>query len=132
MQDQVGVSENPGMYSASTRLWWKIRSFSVERWLYHALAEKWCGNDNVPLDHRTLYFGNHGCEYVASFLNDSFEIGLGYPDKWHCIIRREAFHKLIFWYLRLWAFSEWFGLRRWIWYKLLHRSVGRHRKLYKP
>lgn len=109
-------------------LYWRIRGFSLERWLYRLLAEKWCGNDMVPLDHRTLHANEQGCEYVFSFLNDSFEIGIGYPNKWHCILRRETIHKFIWWYLRLWIFSEWFGLRRWLWYKLLFRSCDRQRK----
>lgn len=102
--------------------WW-----AWERRLYHVLSEKWCGNDAAPLNHRTLYVDDDGCRRVFSFLNDSFEIGIGYPDRWHAIIRRPAIHKFIFWYLRQWAFGEWFGLRRWLWYRLLHRSCERTR-----
>jgi len=116
------------MPSGLLGVYYKVKNFSLEKWLYHLLSEKWCGNDMVPLDHRTLYVNNHGCDYVFSFLNDSFEIGIGYPNKWHTILRRETIHKFIWWYLRLWIFSEWFGLRRYIWYKLLHRQVNRHKR----
>lgn len=129
--------------------WIRFKHFSLERWLYRALAERDCGNDGVPLTHRTLYVDERGQVYqseqvhsdtltphgkeqmsimnVFSFLNDSFEIGIGWPNKWHCILRREAIHRFIWWYLRQWAFGEWFGLRRAIWYWLLSRSVARTR-----
>jgi len=101
--------------------------WSFDAWeqrLYHLLSEKWCGNDNVPLGNRTLTTDDDGCERVFSFLNDSFEIGIGCPDRWHAIIRRETIHRFIWWYLRQWALGEWFGARRWIWYKLLDRDAG--------
>lgn len=122
--------------SGWTLFCWTVRSlFTIQWWenrARHLVSEKWCGNEMVPLDHRTLYFDNHGCEMVASFLNDSFEIGIGYPNKWHTIIRRESIHKLIRWYLRQFIFGEWCGLRRWAFYKLLHRSVERHRRHIRP
>ena len=102
-------------------LWRKVRRFSIEDALYRLLSEADCGNEGVPLSHRTLRAESHGCEYVFCFLNDSFEIGIGYPSEWHGIYRRELIHKFIWWYLRQWTFGEWLGLRRWIWYKLLHR-----------
>lgn len=108
---------------------WKYLSpDSPERLLYRLLSEKWCGNEMVPLDHRTLRVPNDGCEYVFGFLNDSFEIGIGWPDRWHGIYRREVIHRFIWWYLRQWVFGEWFGLRRWIWYKLLNRRVNTSRQ----
>jgi hypothetical protein len=109
----------------------KRRRKTLEEIVYSLLSEKWCGNDIAPLDHHTLYVNNNGCEYVFSFLNDSFEVGLGYPSKWHTIIRRECFHKIMFWYLRQWIFSEWFGLRRKIWYWLLHRRCTKRNNLIK-
>lgn len=105
----------------------KLRRFSLQNWLYHALSEDWCGNDSVPLDHRTLRVQEKdGCEYVFCILNDAFEVGIGYPNKWHGLYRREVFHRMIFWYLRQWIFGEWLGIRRWIWYKLLHARCKRH------
>src|SRR5690349_4288400 len=116
MQTQSAVFD-PSRYVWYRRLWWKIVGFHPEGLIYHWLSERDCGNDGVPLTHRTLYAESHGCEYVFSFLNDSFEIGIGYPNKWHCILRRETIHKFIRWYLWQWSIGEWFGLRRWIWYK---------------
>jgi hypothetical protein len=106
---------------------WSLAAW--ERRLMHLVAENSCGNDGVPLDWRTLHVDDQGCERVFAFLNDSFEIGIGWPDRWHCIIRREAIHKFIWWYLRQWIFGEWLGLRRWIYYRLLHRSVERFAKM---
>lgn len=101
----------------------------MENFLYELLSEKWCGNHCVPLDHRILEFkSRHGCEEVVMFSNDAFEIGFGWPNRWHMFYRREDFHRIIFWYLRQWAFGEWFGLRRIIWYWLLHRRCERHNK----
>jgi hypothetical protein len=123
--------------------WIRLRRFSLENWLYHRLSDHslGCGNDFVPLDHRTLYVDHngqflryegvysdtHGIVNVFTFLDDSFKIGIGWPSKWHCILRREVIHTFIWWYLRQWAFGEWFGVRRWLWYKLLHRRVARSR-----
>ena len=102
---------------------------SWERRLYYLLSEHWCGNEMVPLDHRSIHIDDDGCTRVFCFLDDSFEIGIGYPDEWHAIIRRPAIHRFIWWYLCQWAFGEWFGVRRWIWYKLLHRSCKRHNSI---
>jgi len=66
--------------------------------------------------------------YVAEFLNDSYEIGIGFPDKWLVILRREYFHKLILWYIWRWIWGEWFGLRRWLFYKFLSLRVKKYSK----
>jgi hypothetical protein len=129
--------------------WVRLRNFSLENWVYHLLSEKWCGNDMVPLDHRALYVDDKGKCWrerevhsdsltpygkdrmsvmnVFCFLNDSFDIGVGSPSRWHCMIRREAMNKFVWWYLRQRIFGEWCGLRRWAWYKLLFRRVYKSR-----
>lgn len=91
------------------------------------LSTKWCGNEMVPLSHDTLYLKRNGLTHVVSFLNDSFEIGLGWPDRWHVMYRRDEFDRIIAWYLWKRCWSEWFGLRRWCYYKLLHNRVKRWR-----
>lgn len=107
----------------------KRRRRSVETWLYDALGEEYCGSTTMPLDHRTLtWTSKDGCERVFVFLNDGFEVGFGYPHEWQVILRREDFHKVARWYVRQWAFGEWFGLRRVLWYRLLHRRVDRTRR----
>lgn len=110
-----------GLYQAcSTR---KRQRRSLEQIAYHLLSERWCGNDDVPLCQRTLYVPSEGCQYVFCFLNDAFEIGIGWPNKWHGLYRREVINRFIRWYLWQWAWAEWFGLRRRIWYWLLNRRV---------
>lgn len=129
-KDQCAVF-NPADYSWLKRLWWKVAGHrSLEGLIYHGLSEHWGGNDMVPLDHRTLYITEkNGCDYVFSFLNDSFDIGIGYPNQWHVILRRETIHSFIFWYLRQWVFGGWLGIRRWIWYKMLRRRVVGYRRV---
>lgn len=118
------MSEGPCIDNRS-----KWQRFNFEDWIYSLLSEKWCGNDMVPLDHRTLHVKERETlEYVFSFLNDSFEVGIGYPSEWHVILKRKTFHKMLFWYLRRWIFSEWLGLRRYIWYKLLFRRCEKTRR----
>ncbi len=98
----------------------------LENRLYDLLGDEFCGGTTMPLDHRALKWRSEdGVDRVFVFLNDAFEVGVGYPDQWQAIIRREDWHKMMRWYLRQWAFGEWFGLRRWAWYKLLHRRVNR-------
>ncbi len=36
-----------------------------------------------------------------------------------------VFRRMAIWYLWRWAVGEWFGLRRWLFYKRLHRKVAR-------
>jgi hypothetical protein len=124
--------------------WIRLRSFRLEDWLYHILSDRTFspGNDFVPLHWSSLYVTDDGkrCTlpeptsdaysrapliHVFSFLDDSFSIGIGWPDRWHCILHRPVVHAFIRWYLRQWIFGEWFGLRRVIWYWLLRRRCAR-------
>ena len=96
---------------------------SLENWLYRLLSSDFCGNDTMPLDRERFRYTDQGCEHVVVFENDAFELGFGYPNKWHMFITRKSFHKIVRWYLWRWGWGEWFGLRRYLWYKLLHRRV---------
>lgn len=104
----------------------KIKNQSVVDWLYDWIGGEWGGNTDVPLSHESINFNSRDVEHVVMFLNDSSEIGFGYPDEWHTIIERKSFNKVIRWYLWKWAVFEWFGLRRWIWYKLLHMKCKKY------
>lgn len=96
----------------------------LENRLFELLSTEWCGNDSPPLRYKKLTYGRKwGGESIVSFENDSGELGFGYPDKWKMFIDRKDFHIIVRWYLKQWSWGEWFGLRRWIWYKLLHRRV---------
>ncbi|MBP9839983.1 MAG: hypothetical protein KBC44_03355 [Candidatus Pacebacteria bacterium] len=97
----------------------------AENKLYELLSTDWCGNDSPPLTYRKMTYGEDGCEYVVVFEEDSSALGFGYPDEWKLFIDRKNFHKVVRWYLKQWAWGDWFGVRRWLWYKLLHRKVER-------
>lgn len=95
---------------------------------YEMLGSKWCGNTMPPLDHHSYYFSS---ERVASFTNDAFDVYIGYTDRWETHFRRDELHRFIRWYLRKWAFGEWFGLRRIVWYWALSKRVERYRNFNK-
>jgi len=79
-----------------------------------------------------------GIEYFSlSFTNDAFDVGLWIQwqegeGKWDCMIAAEDFRKVAIWYLWRWAWGEWFGLRRRLFYIRLHKQVEAMRKVSKP
>ena len=103
------------------------RRRTFEEWLYDALGTEWGGNTNPPLD---LYGfdvpmeggTNPEDKYVFRLTNDAFEVYMGYPSEWRFHMNRRTARKFVWWYLK-WHVFEWFGLRRWLWYKLLFRRV---------
>lgn len=104
---------------------------SVRFWenkLYDLLGYRLVGNTVPPLDNTTLHYHDDGIHWVASITEDAHEVGLGYYDEWKMFINRPQFHKIIRWYLWQWSVHDWFGLRRWLWYKLLHRMVNRQQR----
>lgn len=115
-----------GVGDIETR-WQRWRRFSFERWIYRRLSDHVTGSESVPLSWDSKRIMDRGTERVIAFCNDAHEIGIGYPDKWHVIMRREAFHKMIRWYLYEWIVREWLGLRRYLWYKLLFRRVSHYK-----
>lgn len=125
MEEQAYTDKHPR--------WARIRRFNFIDWLYDLIGSEWGGNVDVPLSHhsKTVNSKMESVDYVISFLNDSSDIGLGYPDEWHGIYDRKAFRKMICWYVWKSTVCEWFGLRRWIFYKLLIIKCDRH-KVKKP
>lgn len=77
------------------------------------------------------------CSYAMRFTNDAFEVSLSrkdewlehgewrYDDKWIFMMRTELFRRFAIWYLWRWVWGEWFGVRRWLFYKWLHWHVNR-------
>ena len=68
----------------------------------------------------------------ATFQNDAFEIWIASQeyenyqlvvDQWDTHMPAWVFRRFAAWYLWRWAWGEWFGLRRWMFYALLHRRV---------
>lgn len=118
--------------SHSSRVRWFFREGWVDRVLFNWLSVQWGGSNDLPLGHDSVTIrGQHGQEHVFGFINDAFEVGVGNPDKWHVFLRREDFHKIVRWYVAKWIFVEWFGLRRWAWYKVLSRRVSRNKDITK-
>lgn len=128
-----------------SRAWWfeKWRNFRIRmrRWLLEDQAgeglggppNNWRSTDYIKVQ---TYIDKEGKEYggryaVARFLNDAFEIGIGVKyvergkvdEAWKYIDSTKIFRYFALWYLWRWAWGEWFGLRRWLFYKDLHRRV---------
>mgnify|MGYP001612174797 CR=1 FL=1 len=104
---------------------------SFESVLYDWLGQEWCGTTGPPANHLTLYVEDphlRDRKYVFSTLNDGFELGIGYPHSWLCIIRKEVALKAA-WFIiwRWWIRGTWCGLRTAIWYWLLNRRVNRYK-----
>lgn len=71
-------------------------------------------------------------EYTARFLDDAFSIGVaaywpedGGESRWALILPAPVFRRLALWYLWRWTYGEWFGVRRWLFYRWLRRHVAR-------
>lgn len=101
----------------------------LEDWLYKFLSDEWCGNETMPLDNDGFDYNEGGAAFVVRFNNDAHELWFGFPNEWRMSMTRRSFHAIMRWYLSRWTFGEWFGLKRWLWYKLLHRRVNRYRGL---
>ena len=104
----------------------RFRKGWVERILFHRLGDHTLGGSGVPLERASKSVRSRHCEYVIGFVNDAFEVGLGYPDHWKFLCPRGVFLRFVLWYLWKWAWSDWFGLRRRLWYWLLSRRVKRY------
>lgn len=73
---------------------------------------------SAPMTEKTIHrwgdFGasKYGRRYrVVTFVDDGNEIGIGYSDSWDCIMRRSEWDAVVFRYVMLWIFKDWFGLR---------------------
>ncbi len=109
--------------SVDTRPRWRQKS--LEAHVYSLLSTQWCGNDMAPLSNETFYRG----ERVAAIREDGFSVCVGTNDEWIYCFNRDEFQAMALWYLRIWALKDWFGLRRWLWFKLLHRRCERYNQM---
>jgi len=105
---------------------------SIEEQLFDALGEEWCGNTTPPGDHLGFRLRDYGVEggresyYYVGTSNDGFELWLGTNSKWDTFMNAREARRLAWFILwRWWARGTWFGLRRAIWYRLLHRRINR-------
>lgn len=108
---------------------------ALENWLYKTLGDKFHdGTPNPPGSMQELEFGKpeHGnSPYIISFRpNEGHEIWMGYTDDWEFFFPSQ-YAPRVAWFLfwTWWVKATWFGLRRKVWYKLLHRQVSRNRRM---
>ncbi len=123
---------------------WRERWSNVRAWLLEDQANQGLGG---PPNHwRTTGFfvtGEHKpstdkawyrCSICLSFVNDASELWIARKDehekqanfeKWLFSCKAKHFRHMALWYLWRWAWGEWFGLRRWLYYKDLHRRCER-------
>ena len=72
--------------------------------------------------------------WALNFDNDAFDVQIAtkYNDaehsQWSLFMAAEDFRKLALWYLWRWAWGEWFGLRRKLFYWDLHRRCEKMRQ----
>ena len=103
--------------------------FSIENWLYRRLSDKWCGNDTIPGSTKEMRFTGKSWPDIVNIHNDGSELWIGTLDTWHThMSRTDARHMAWFILWEWWAKGEWFGIKRAIWYRLLHRRVARWQK----
>ena len=60
----------------------------------------------------------------ASITDDGFVVMFGYCHEWKWSMSfRDALRFALWMVFRVWAVEQWFGLRRWIYYRALHETV---------
>ncbi len=121
------------------RLAWRWHSWRarVRGWLLEDGATRGLGGPPNNWQMSGEYRGrwaSQGESYRGVFLDDAGSIGISvkWPDgeeSWKVILPATVFRRLALWYLARWAYGEWFGLRRWLFYRDLRRRVAAHRRL---
>ena len=123
---------------------WRERWSNVRQWLLEDQANVGLGGppnhwhtsshfiiENIPETTKGAPYRRSLC---VAFLNDASEIWIEekeedavqmVSERWVFSCRAEHFRKMALWYLWRWASGEWFGLRRWLYYKDLHRRCER-------
>ena len=98
------------------------------RRLLDLLGSEWCGNTGcVPFDKVEL----EGMEYppVVYVSEDAFTLWIGTEREWMCHMNRKDSLRVAWFVLWRWRIvGEWCGLRRWLYYKVLHRVTAQHEK----
>lgn len=117
------------------RKWPKFRNYDLNHNIMRWAGTEWCGNDCPPGDFQSLripYEDDPGEYRVYNIKNDGYELWIGTMNKWAWHMSRKEAHqvaKFIIW--DWWIKAEWFGFRRWLYYKALHRAVEGYRKGYR-
>jgi hypothetical protein len=112
----------------SERLW---------RWMYRLTRDHTAGLSGVPGNWLSLEMGPPNDDgsplHYARTGDDAFVLWIGYRDRWWGSLPRKEARRLAWFVLwRWWARGEWFGLRRWLFYRALAREVARHQRAMPP
>lgn len=116
--------------------WWRnLRDWRwfLRAWLLEDRALEGLGGP--PNNWRSLYDvrGKHdNVSYTCSFNNDAHEIWFWQEfdeedGRWAFFLDAGAFRRMALWYVWRWAWGEWFGLRRRLFYWDNHRRVQQMR-----
>lgn len=114
--------------------WAHFRQWAIEDRATGGLGgppNKWAASPRYPSRQHGMSSGHEW--YKLAFGNDAFDVHLitKYTDDKESEIRlmiaAEDFRKLAIWYLYRWAWGEWFGLRRKLFYWWLNRHVAKVR-----
>lgn len=108
---------------------------SIEHMVFSLISCHAVGGDSCPRSWHSGRFDPEnglrvpGGEWyeVICFLNDGWDVGLGWPDCWHRIYRARVFSAIVRWYVWTWFWSDWCGFRTKLWFWLLHRRVTRRK-----
>lgn len=105
------------------------RARAFGRWLMEATGDEWCGNTVPPGDHLTLRVpmhegASHDDHNVYCVNEDGSSFWIGYPREWRFHMGRKEARRMAWFILwDWWARKEWFGLRRWAWFRGLRLVV---------
>lgn len=94
----------------------------IELFLFRALGQHDGFYTRPSLDNRKFYFHTNN---LVLFNNDGHEVWMGTSDNWSWHTTHPNFRRIVFWYLYQWCVVDWFGLRSWLWFKLLGRRIHR-------
>ena len=115
------------------RRWRRPRVFDVENWLYKTLSNGWCGNTCPPMDNRKYKWFQEDKfadddYYVFSQGEDGHEMWIGHAHEWYFHLELKRFRYIALWTIYQWFVVDWFGLRTWLWWKLLFKQCDRTKK----
>lgn len=116
-----------------------------EKFIAWLLTDTTVGGESVPNSWSSLQIRpkndnwDGATRYDVRFVDDSFGLmawkgadeDFTADSAYMCMnVRADVFRRIALWYLWRWAVGEWFGLRRWLYYKRLFRRLNSYRRMY--
>lgn len=110
----------------------KRRRRSLEDWAYETLGSRWGGNTCPPMDNRAYRWQDTGMVerddyWTFSQGEDGGTMWIGHANEWKFHLSLKRFRRIALWTIWQWAWGDWFGLRTWLWYRILRRKVNRYK-----